>query len=106
MKDELYKHIIDALAGEIDGDLFEVCAVDLLQKAYPSLVPLKGGSDRGRDGIYINIGGIEVPLVCTTGMGIRSNLHKNLRQYRKYGYTGRQVLLATSQKVSPQEHQN
>jgi hypothetical protein len=64
MKDELYKHIIDALAGEIDGNLFEVCAVDLLQEAYPSLVPFKGGSDRGCDGIYINVGGNEVPLVC------------------------------------------
>src|SRR2546421_12409110 len=105
MKDELYKHIIDTLAGEIDGNLFEVCAVDLLQQAYPSLVPLKGGTDRGRDGIYINLGGIEVPLVCTTSPGIRSNLRKNLRQYRKYGYTGKQVLLATSQNVSPQERQ-
>ena len=105
MKDELYKHIINALLGEIDGNLFEECAVDLLQKTYPSLVPLRGGSDRGRDGIYIAIGGIEVPLVCTTGTDIRSNLRKNLQQYRKYGYTGRQALFATSQKVTPQERQ-
>jgi hypothetical protein len=105
MKDELYKHIIDALAGEIDGNLFEECAVYLLQQIYHSLVPLKGGSDRGRDGIYITIGGNEVPLVCTTGTDIRSNLRKNLRQYRKYGYSGTQALFATSQKVSPQERQ-
>jgi hypothetical protein len=104
MKDELYRHIIDALAGEIDGNLFEVCAVDLLQKAYPSLVPLKGGSDRGRDGIYINIGGNEVPLVCTAETDIRSNLRGSLKQYRKYGYSGKQVLFATTQKVTPQEH--
>lgn len=105
MKDELYKHIIDALSGEIDGNLFEACAVDLLQKTYPPLVPLKGGSDRGRDGIYIAFGGIEVPLVCTTGTGIQSNLRKNLQQYRRYGYTGKQVLFATSQVVTPQERQ-
>lgn len=105
MKDELYKHIIDALASEINGNLFEECAVDLLQQIYHSLVPLKGGSDRGRDGIYITIGGNEVPLVCTTSAKIRSNLQKNLRQYRKYGYAGTQVLFATSQKVSPQERQ-
>jgi hypothetical protein len=105
MKDELYKHIIGALAGKIDGNLFEECSVDLLQKTYPPLVPLKGGSDRGRDGIYIAFGGIEVPLVCTTGTDIRSNLRKNLQQYRKYGYTGKQVLFATSQVVTPQERQ-
>ena len=50
MRDEFYQRIIAGLSGSLDADLFEHCACDLLREAYPTLAPIKGGSDSGMDG--------------------------------------------------------
>ena len=66
MKDELHKQILERLADKLDGNLFEACVVDLLQPVYPSLTPVEGGGDDGRDGHFFTINGATGPLVCTT----------------------------------------
>jgi len=50
IRDPLYQKIIDGLQRPLDGELFEQCAVDLLRKYEPGLVPIRGGSDMGMDG--------------------------------------------------------
>jgi hypothetical protein len=66
MKDELREKIVSKLSGPLDGDLFEECAVELLQPLYPRLVPVEGGADDGRDGYFFDLGSKRGPLVCTT----------------------------------------
>jgi len=101
MKDELHKQIIEGLSGELHGNTFEAAAVDLLQPIYPSLTPVKGGGDDGRDGHFFDINGATGLLVCTTGNDVGANLRKNLQEYVKKGHMGRAVIVATSQSLSP-----
>lgn len=103
MKDDLHKKIIDGLSGEIDPIIFETAAVDLLQEIYPTLSPIKGGGDEGRDGHFFNINGASGPLVCTTGVKVEDNLRKSLRQYVKNNHDGRSVIFVTSQKLTPKK---
>ncbi len=103
MKDELHKHIVEGLAGELDGNLFEHCAVDLLQPLYKTMTPIKGGGDDGRDGLFIDVGGIPTPLVATVGVDVKGNLRRNLKQYKDKGHKGGRAILATSQKITPSE---
>jgi len=80
VKDELHKQIIEGLSGELAGNTFEAAAVDLLQLIYPTLTPVKGGGDGGRDGHFFNINGASGPLVCTTSEDVSGNLRKNLQE--------------------------
>ena len=48
--DPFYEAIVDRLSGALDPNLFEACAVDLLRKEFPTLVPIRGGDDAGMDG--------------------------------------------------------
>jgi hypothetical protein len=49
-RDPFYRQIIEKLQGTLDPDLFEDCAADLLRAVYPTLVPIRGGTDAGMDG--------------------------------------------------------
>jgi len=100
VKDELHKQIIEGLSGELHGNIFEAAAVDLLQPIYPSLTPVKGGGDGGRDGHFFTINGAAGVLVCTTGEDVGGNLRHNLQEYVKKGHKGRSVIVATSQSLT------
>lgn len=100
MKDELHRQITEGLSGELHGNTFEAAAVDLLQPIYPSLTPVKGGGDGGRDGHFFTINGAAGVLVCTTGADVSGNLRHNLQEYVKKGHKGRSVIVATSQSLS------
>lgn len=100
MKDELYEKIVSKLSGSLDGDLFEECAVDLLQQMYPSLVPNRGGSDDGQDGYFPSLRGENGPLVCTTSERVADNLRKNLKRYIETGHNGHSAVLATSRPLT------
>lgn len=106
MKDELHKQVLERLAGKLDGDLFEACVVDLLQPVYPSLTPVEGGGDDGRDGHFFTINGATGPLVCTTGADVIGNLRRNLKEYVRKGHEGRSAILATSQALTPTRRNN
>ena len=50
MADPFYEEILEALAKPLDKDRFELCAASLLTKEFPTLVPIRGGTDDGMDG--------------------------------------------------------
>ena len=47
IRDPFYRQITERLAGIVDPELFERCAADLLRSVFPTLVPIRGGSDSG-----------------------------------------------------------
>jgi len=50
IRDTFYKKIIEGLNSQLDPELFEQCAADLLRTDFPGLVPVRGGTDAGMDG--------------------------------------------------------
>lgn len=105
-RDPFYQQILDALDGEVNPDLFEQCAADLLRATYPTLVPVQGGKDSGMDGAIADEQGNQFPLVTTTGQDVKGNLRRNLEVYVKSGRRGRQVVLATSQALTTTRKSN
>lgn len=98
MKDALDRQIRAGLdARDFEGDEFEACAVDLLRRDFPGLVPVPGGKDAGMDGALPDG---ETFLVCTKG-DVDRNLNKSLDSHLKAGGLRRKVLLATCQKITP-----
>jgi hypothetical protein len=73
MPDPFYEEIIQALAGQLDKDRFELCAASLLTKEFPTLVPIRGGTDSGMDGVTAGDGPF---LVCTTGEDVNRQSHR------------------------------
>lgn len=57
-----YRSIIGRLDGRLDPELFEQCAADLLRAIYPTLVPIRGGTDAGMDGAIADGEGEPFPL--------------------------------------------
>ena len=100
MKDELHQKIIEGLSRPLDGNLFEECAVDLLQPIYMTLVPIKGGRDDGRDGYFYHGAVGSGPLVCTTREDVKENVQHSLREFVKKGHKGRSVIIATSRSLT------
>src|SRR4051795_5417272 len=49
IRDPFYREIVERLGGRIDPELFERCAGDLLRDEWPTLVPVRGGTDAGMD---------------------------------------------------------
>lgn len=101
-----YQQIKDALNRDLDGQLFEHCAVDLLNSDFPGISPISGGSDSGMDGGVFDGHGPPFPLVTTTGKDCMGNLRRNLTKYVSDGGTRRKVIFATSQKLTPKRRQN
>ncbi len=90
----------------MDPELFERCAVDLLRKVYPNLVPIRGGSDDGCDGELLDSQQEGMPLVTTTGKSATGNLKRNLQAYVKAGLRGRKAIFATSQVLTSRRRKN
>ena len=97
IKDPLYRQIFEALAGKLDPDIFEPCATDILRDDWPTLAPVPGGSDGGRDGVTSDDGPF---LVCTTSDDVSRNLRKSLDQHTQSGAKSRAVIVATSALVT------
>lgn len=104
-KDPFFREIIERLGLELDPNLFEACANDLLIDAYPSLAPVPGGQDAGMDGAIGDGEGEPFPLVATTGKDVLGNLTRSLNSYIEEGRR-RKVILATSQHLSPKRTRN
>jgi hypothetical protein len=103
IKDPFYSQILERLDARLDDDIFEVCASSLLRKDFPTLVPIRGGTDSGMDGATASSGPF---LVCTTGEDVIRNLTKSLKSYIKSGGPRRTVLLATSQELTQKRRTN
>ena len=107
VRDPLYRAIEERLAGRLDPEMFERCAVDLLREVYPGLVPIRGGDDGGMDGaIADSRGGELMPLVVTTAGSVIGNLARNLESYRRGGGTASEAVLATSRPLSARQRRN
>ena len=105
-RDPFYRQIVERLGGELDPDTFEGCVADLLQDIYPGLVPIHGGKDAGMDGAISDREGEPFPLVATTEENVISNFTKSLNSYVQAGRKRREVVLATSQYLTPRRIQN
>jgi hypothetical protein len=103
-RDPFYRQIIAGLEAGPEPDLFEDCASDLLRSDYPTLVPVRGGSDSGMDGAIADGEGEPFPLVTTTGKDVIGNLTRNLKKYVEDGGKRRKAVLATSQRLTPRRH--
>jgi len=106
IRDLLYRQIIERLGERLDPELFEQCAADLLRSVYPTLVPIRGGVDAGRDGAIADGEGEAFPLVATTGKDVLGNLARNLHSYLEDDGKRRKVVLATSQALTPGRKRN
>ena len=107
VRDPLYRAIQERLAGRLDPEMFERCAVDLLREVYPGLVPIRGGDDGGMDGaIADSRGGPPIPLVVTTAGSVIGNLTRNLKSCRRDGGTASEAVVATSQPLTARQRRN
>lgn len=104
-KDQLYSKILTHLDDVTDGNLFEACVCDLLRPEWPNMVPVPGGSDDGMDGAWSNADGSGI-LIATTNSSVIGNVTRNLKQYLAKGWKGKQVLVATTRKLSPTQAKN
>lgn len=103
IRDPFYNQILAALSSPLDEDCFELCAGSVLRKELPTLVPIRGGSDSGMDGVTYADGPF---LVCTTGSNVIRNLTGSLKSYLRDGENRRAVVLATSQELSKKRRKN
>jgi hypothetical protein len=104
IRDPLYRKILERLGGDLDPKVFERCAADLLRSAWPTLVPVPGGSDSGVDGTAgLPNGPI---LISTTQAAVIANLRRSLKSYVKSGGKVRDALLATSRELNARRRTN
>lgn len=107
MRDPFYQKILAGLEVKpFHPDLFEKCVCDLLRDAFPSLVPIPGGSDAGMDGAIADGEAEAFPLVCTTAKNVIRNLTRSLDRYLEEKRPRRKVSLATSQALTPKRRSN
>ena len=104
--DPFYRAIVERLSGDLDPNLFEACAVDVLQKEFPTLVPIRGGDDAGMDGAVGDGLGEPYPLVSTTSPRVIRNLTGNLKSYLSKEGVRRRVVVATTQPLGGQKRRN
>jgi hypothetical protein len=80
----------------LDRELFERASTSMLSDIYPSLVPIIGGSDDGRDAEIADPSGTIGVLITSARdlPGVLSNLRGSCRQMVKQGVPLRQLILA------------
>ena len=97
---DLWARIVGALRTEgVDADEFESAAFVFLKDSFPTLSPVSGGTDFGRDADAVD-GDRVIRLLATTATDPRDNLRNGLRRLREEGLPFSEVVLATSQLVS------
>lgn len=106
IRDPFYNDIVDRIDRRLDPELFERCANDLLRDEWPTLVPVRGGTDAGMDGAIAEGEGPAFPLVCTTAKDVIGNLTRSLDSYLRDGGSRRQVVLVTSRELTQRRRRN
>lgn len=101
-RDPLVQRIVEVLDAGVDPDLFERCVCDLLRDAFPSLVPISGGSDQGMDGAIAEGEAEAFPLICTTAEDAARNLRNSLESYGKGRWPRRKAVFVTSRRLTPE----
>lgn len=96
-------NLIDRIAAalgnnrvRIHADVFEECATDLLQERYPNLVPVRGGSDSGRDADSLQAPGTPPVRMAITSSrsyeGAKKNLRLAMDSLEKHGMSGKTII--------------
>lgn len=106
IRDPFYNDIVDRIDRRLDPELFERCATDLLRDEWPTLVPVRGGTDAGMDGAIAEGEGPAFPLVCTTAKDVIGNLTRSLDSYLRDGGSRRQVVLVISRELTQRRRRN
>ena len=104
-RDPLRERILQRLNEISDDETFEACVCDLLRPEWPTLVPVPGGNDAGLDGAWVDQRGKGL-LIATTGSDVIGNVTQNLKKHLASGGDRRQVLVAASNSLSPQQCRN
>ncbi len=100
--DPYHQDILDGLRRRLDPEMFEACAVALLRREWPTLVPISGGGDDGFDGAIDSAApGTSFPLVVTTAERVVRNFGNNVDRAISEGWNPTSVLFATSRHVTP-----
>lgn len=99
--DAHHRAILDALGRRLDPETFEACAVALLSRAWPTLVPVRGGGDDGFDGAVADGHGEPFPLIVTTGERLVSNFARSLDQATSKRWKFTRALFATPRRTTP-----
>lgn len=84
---------------KLDHAVFETVAMGLLRPSYPTLAPITGGSDDGRDADVADEDGV-IRVLATTADDVERNLKDGLSQLAKKGHDHARVIVATSQPAS------
>jgi hypothetical protein len=84
---------------KLDHGVFETVALGLLRPSYPTLAPITGGSDDGRDADAADEDGV-VRVLATTAGDVERNLKDGLSQLANKGHDHACVIIVTSQPVS------
>ena len=94
--------ILRALQDRLDPDVFQTCAVFLLQRHYPGLVAVHGaGGDDGFDGaIADGTTSAPYPLIATVGHQPVKNFTENLDQARRKGWKVNRAVFATARVIT------
>ncbi len=100
--DPYHQDILDGLRRRLDPEVFETCAVALLRREWPTLVPISGSGDDGFDGaVDSETPGTSFPLVVTTGERLVRNFESSIDQEIGKGWKPTSVIFATSRHVTP-----
>lgn len=84
---------------KLDHGVFETVALGLLRSSYPTLAPITGGSDDGRDADAADEDGV-IRVLATTAEDVERNLTDGLSQLAKKGHDHARVIVVTSQPAS------
>ena len=101
MPDRLYEDIERAIGEQVDGRLFERCAVDLLRTAYyPDLRGTPHGRDAGMDGISGPDNEPDFILIATTASRFARNLRCSVERQVSADVPCRTVVFAATRQVT------
>lgn len=110
-------NLIDRIAAALDNsrakinpDVFEECATDLLQDRYPNLVPVRGGSDSGRDADSLEPAGVPPVRMAVTSSrtyeGARENLRGAIASLQTHGMTGTKIISVSLAELNQDKRKN
>lgn len=99
MRTLLSKIQVELQDRKLDHTVFETVAMGLMRPSYPTLVPITGGSDDGRDADVVDEDGV-IRVLATTADDVERNLKDGLSQLAKKGHDHARVVIVTSQLAS------
>ena len=98
--DSHHRLILEGLEGHLDPEVFEACAIELVQKDGWPVIHVPGGKDDGFDGSVADGFGEPFPLIVTTSRNQVKNLKQNLERVKDTGWKANRAIFVTSRPIS------